>query len=195
MTWAGHQIITQAKNKPGMMDDSSHGEAENEHRETKTDFSSSLIGLHKKSENLIKPNKGIKRPQQQLSPNRSVIPKILPKVMPSQNGHLEVEKSNKVDSKLAFDVLFSVAKSNLPIHLDEENHSSRMLKKRVDGQDFEITRSIFTEGVSPRKYPEEDSDNDGKVREKKNIAFCRKTPCSQKLSSGSGIGVGQKTTN
>jgi hypothetical protein len=105
MTWAGHQIITQAKNKPGMMDDSSPGEAENEHRKTNTDFSSSIIGLQDKSEILIKQNKGIKRPQQQLSPNRSVIPKILPKVMTSQNGHLEEvsvlvqeqQKSSKVD--------------------------------------------------------------------------------------------------
>jgi hypothetical protein len=87
------------------MDDSSSGEAENEHRKTNTDFSSSIIGLQDKSEILIKQNKGIKRPQQQLSPNRSVIPKILPKVMTSQNGHLEEvsvlvqeqQKSSKVD--------------------------------------------------------------------------------------------------
>jgi hypothetical protein len=72
-----------------------------------------------------------------------------------------------------------VAKSNLPIHLDEENHSSPMLKKWVDGQDFESTKSNFTEGVSPRKYTEENSDNDGKVRDKKIMLSAKKLLAAQ----------------
>jgi hypothetical protein len=197
MTWAGHQIITQAKNKPGKMDDSSSGEAENEHGKTKTGVSSTLNGLLDKpeidsssgeaenehgktktgvsstlnglldkSEILIKQKKGIKRQQQQLSPSRSVIPKKVPEVQASQ--------------KSAFDVLFSIAKSNLPIHLEEENHPSPMLKKRVDGQEFEINKSKFRDGVSPRKSPEENSYNDGKDRDKKKC-FLQKNSLESKI--------------
>jgi hypothetical protein len=166
MTWAGHQIITQAKNKPGKMDDSSSGEAENEHGKTKTGVSSTLNGLLDKSEILIKQKKRIKRQQQQLSPSRSVIPKKVPEVQASQ--------------KSAFDVLFSIAKSNLPIHLEEENHPSPMLKKRVDGQEFEINKSKFRDGVSPRKSPEENSYNDGKDRDKKKC-FLQKNSLESKI--------------